>query len=1150
MAAMRISTHAGFSCYANAVIVREQPRYRGSQYKETILMGGMLYDRSLINLKAVSANLENWENYLYFDDDRSVELSAMNRRDGLSGFTTSLTRIQNGYETIHQALIFRTGVFDRVFLVENEEELFKEFYSYCMKAFTFPLMEKWMPFLFEAAVRESYASADVRIICPDDYVIKRNGHDVQLNTLKGYYVDLNERFIEMTITEGLRQHKISISDEWVHIPDLYLTDMDAYFATYGDALVRRLKSTVKPYSELKGGVEDVLLCGKLRLWKQQGAIVNGVAKAFADGHLHASILNLGMGCGKTAISISIIEAVFVKKWLKANPGKTVKDAYSDPRNINYRIPIMVPGHLVNKWKEEIEQNVPFAKVTVCTELSDFTRIKAAGKARNGKEFFIMSKDFAKLSCYERPAPYQVKTKKPVEWVCTNPECGKVHPFQTYITIKECKCGADKSTFKRRPVMSAYAMKGLICPDCGELLVDKNRDALTPADFTSKKAGNTKCLVCGAGLWQPNVKNLGGAVKEKKWYKISHYKNAKKQEREIAWVLRGQEAYYKSGLTDDQQKSIEISKDVQVRKFAPAQYIKKQLKGYFDIAVFDELHVYKGGETAQGTAMHAIVKASKQALGLTGTIAGGMANHLYYTLWRLVPEEMVKMGYHYSDEQKFVETYGTLETSYELQQSRGRYNSCSKGRQLDSPKVKPGISPVIFQDFLVDKTMFMDLSDMSKHLPKLNEQVVTCDMEPAMNSAYQGVINKLLAAGAKGFSSLSAALLQFSLAYPDKPYKTGPIIDPKNGAEVATPPDLPYENRLFPKEKRLVEILDEELSTGRNAFVYCEYTGKENWRVVERIRQIIIDYCGLEESEVAILESDKPSPDKREKWIHDKASTGVRVFICNPRCVETGLDFIFTHKGKNYNFPTIIFLQMGMNLFTLWQASRRAYRLNQTEECRTYYLCYADTTQAKMVRLMAEKQIATAAIQGHFSMEGLAAMSAAVDPRVQLMNKLLKAKEEQGNADDAAEAARMFSQLSESTGIDESIYGPSETKLYSEVFEEPANLSVPDEDIFGLIDVTLTTSETEGDKTDASDDNSETELVVPEVGVFAPEEEEEEATEPIIDDMLADFFGGTMFGFEEGTSSAAPAEESSTATKAKRCKKKVDEAQMSFFDMFA
>ena len=56
-----------------------------------------------------------------------------------------------------------------------------------------------------------------------------------------------------------------------------------------------------------------------------------------------------------------------------------------------------------------------------------------------------------------------------------------------------------------------------------------------------------------------------------------------------------------------------------------------------------------------------------------------------------------------------------------------------------------------------------------------------------------------------------------------------------------------------------------------------------------------------------------------------------------RWVLTLLDFAFKYNGHHYNYPTLIFYQTGYNLATIWQASRRAFRLNQKSECRNYYL---------------------------------------------------------------------------------------------------------------------------------------------------------------------------------------------------------------------
>lgn len=106
-----------------------------------------------------------------------------------------------------------------------------------------------------------------------------------------------------------------------------------------------------------------------------------------------------------------------------------------------------------------------------------------------------------------------------------------------------------------------------------------------------------------------------------------------------------------------------------------------------------------------------------------------------------------------------------------------------------------------------------------------------------------------------------------------------------------------------------------------------------------------------------------------------------------RWVLTLLDFCFTHKGRAYNYPTLIFYQISYELAVMWQASRRGWRLSQTVECRNYYLAYERTAQMAALELMAEKQVAASAIQGKFSVDGLAAMAKGTDPRIALAQKL-------------------------------------------------------------------------------------------------------------------------------------------------------------------
>ena len=142
----------------------------------------------------------------------------------------------------------------------------------------------------------------------------------------------------------------------------------------------------------------------------------------------------------------------------------------------------------------------------------------------------------------------------------------------------------------------------------------------------------------------------------------------------------------------------------------------------------------------------------------------------------------------------------------------------------------------------------------------------------------------------------------------------------------------------------------------------------------------------------------------KKQVEDK---DYNIIISNPRLVETGIDFVWESNGVVYNFPTLIFYQSGFKLDTLWQASRRAYRLIQKQECRTYYMCSDGTMQLDVLQLMAEKQVSVSAIQGgEFSARGLASMAKGVDPKNELAERLKNGKK--ANID---EVQNMFKAIS-------------------------------------------------------------------------------------------------------------------------------------------
>lgn len=276
------------------------------------------------------------------------------------------------------------------------------------------------------------------------------------------------------------------------------------------------------------------------------------------------------------------------------------------------------------------------------------------------------------------------------------------------------------------------------------------------------------------------------------------------------------------------------------------------------------------------------------------------------------------------------------------------------------------------------------------------------------------------------------MLQFSLSYPDKPFGVSPIKSPRTGATICEPKnfngfmDIDSKDNLLSKEKKLIEIVNSELAEGRNCFVYAEYTGSPETCITGRLQAVLEKYCDLE-GKVAVLESSSPKACDREAWIHKMAAKGVKVFITNPKCTETGLDFCFKENGKTYNYPTIIFYQLGYSLFSIWQASRRHYRLNQTKECRTYYLAWAGTIQQTVISLIAEKQAATSAIQGRFSAEGLSAMANGTDARMKLAQSL-----SENDTTSVNELQEMFDVLADTSSADTTYDGYKPMQLFEEI----------------------------------------------------------------------------------------------------------------------
>jgi superfamily II DNA or RNA helicase len=404
----------------------------------------------------------------------------------------------------------------------------------------------------------------------------------------------------------------------------------------------------------------------------------------------------------------------------------------------------------------------------------------------------------------------------------------------------------------------------------------------------------------------------------------------------------------------------------LHRMAPIEFIGRYLDDeWFDYAICDEVHQL-AGDTAQGNALGTLACCAGRSVGLTGTLLGGYADDVYNTLFRLEPRKMKDAGYEFgtTGRSAFTQDYGVLETITRIESGD---NACSKAKAAKTVRRKPGASPLLFGQHLMQLCAFVFLEDISSELPPYEESLLSVPMDGALLSAYEALEEEIRQALKKhrGNRSVLSTMLNTLLLYPDHPYGLGTLYgseyDPELGHKVkfviAETTDLP-EDKVYPKERKLIDEIKSELAQERRVQVFAVYTQKHD--VPARLERIL----SREGVRTAVLRANVDTS-KREAWYARKVKEGVEVVITHPRIVETGLDL--------WDFPTIIFHESGYSLHTLRQASRRSWRIGQRLPVRVKFMCYDQTLQAACLRLMGKKLLVALTMEGKFAGEGLQSM---------------------------------------------------------------------------------------------------------------------------------------------------------------------------------
>ncbi|EPG5978378.1 SNF2-related protein, partial [Pseudomonas aeruginosa] len=671
---------------------------------------------------------------------------------------------------------------------------------------------------------------------------------------------------------------------------------------------------------------------KRKPFAAQAEVVQAITALLLDRHEQAGIINAEMGTGKTMMAIAVAAVMHAA---------------------GYRRTLVVsPPHLVYKWRREILETIPAARVWVLNGPDTLLKLlklrDQMGDAYDGRqEFFILGRVRMRMGFHWRLA-----------------------------------------CWKKR---AAGGQLLAACPDCGQVLEDLEGNLVTVEEFERGDRRRT-CSSCRGALWtlirpgKPDggnrratilksmcrIPTIGPVRAERLLNDFGEDFLATMLVDNVSEFINLMDAKGDFVFSDRQAKRMErsmanIEFGFGEGGYQPTEFIKRQLpNGYFDLLVVDEGHEYKNSGSAQGQAMGVLAAKARKTVLLTGTLMGGYADDLFYLLFRILTQRMIEDGYRPNARgsmapaaMSFMRDHGVLKDIYT--ERDGDSHKTARGKKLSVRTVKaPGFGPKGIHRFVLPFTVFLKLKDIGGNvLPDYQEEFVDVPMAPDQASAYQRLAATLTAelrqALARRDTTLLGVVLNVLLAWPDCCFRPEIVKHPRSRDTLAFVPAIFGDEQLMPKEQALVDLCLEEKAKGRKVLAYTVYSGTRD--TTSRLKKVL-EQSGLK---VAVLRASVDTA-RREDWILDQVDRGIDVLITNPELVKTGLDLL--------DFPTIAFLQTGYNVYTLQQAARRSWRIGQKHPVRVVFFGYAGSSQITCLQLMAKKIAVAQSTSGDVPESGL------------------------------------------------------------------------------------------------------------------------------------------------------------------------------------
>ncbi|MFI8556347.1 SNF2-related protein [Pseudomonas putida] len=713
--------------------------------------------------------------------------------------------------------------------------------------------------------------------------------------------------------------------------NINLTD---FINEFGDELLESLNRSNPPVyaGAINEQHERVMNDLKRKPFAAQAEVVQAIAALLLDRNEQAAIINAEMGTGKTMMAIAVAAVMHAAGYRRSM--------------------VIAPPHLVYKWRREILETIPSARVWVLNGPDTLVKLlKLRDQSRqtyDGRpEFFILGRVRMRMGFHWRLA------------------CGK----------------------KR----AAGGQLLAACPDCGQVIEDLEGNLVTVDEF-ERGDRRRNCTACNAALWtlmRPGkaeggdrrstilksmcrIPTIGPVRAERLLNDFGEDFLASMLVDNVSEFINLMDARGNFVFSDRQAKRMEramanIEFGFGEGGYQPTEFIKRYLPdGFFDLLVVDEGHEYKNSGSAQGQAMGVLAAKARKTLLLTGTLMGGYADDLFYLLFRILTRRMIEDGYRPNARgsmapaaMSFMRDHGVLKDIYT--ERDGDSHKTAKGKKLSVRTVKaPGFGPKGIHRFVLPFTVFLKLKDIGGNvLPSYQEEFVDVPMAPEQASAYQRLAATLTAelrqALARRDTTLLGVVLNVLLAWPDCCFRSEMVKHPRTRDTLAFVPALFGDDELMPKEQALLNLCLEEKAKGRKVLAYTVYSGTRD--TTSRLKKVL-EQAGLR---VAVLRATVETA-RREDWILDQVDRGVDVLLTNPELVKTGLDLL--------DFPTIAFLQTGYNVYTLQQAARRSWRIGQKHPVRVVFFGYAGSSQITCLQLMAKKIAVAQSTSGDVPESGL------------------------------------------------------------------------------------------------------------------------------------------------------------------------------------